>query len=68
VPSSENGRYQSGASSWFALGIGDRSFIIGTLYDRLLAQKLTHGYIRHGAANLELLAQTVSAGTLVVIC
>jgi L,D-transpeptidase YbiS len=67
VPSSENERYFQGALGQFALGIGNGFFIHGTIYERLLGQKVTHGCIRLGATDLELLAETVRIGTPVVI-
>ena len=51
----------------YALGIGNSYFIHGTLYQRFLGYGATHGCIRIGDADLEVIYNTLSIGSKVLI-
>jgi L,D-transpeptidase YbiS len=66
-PTDPSARFEAGALGDYALGFGDGYFIHGTLYARSLGQNVTHGCVRLGDEDLELLFRQVPAGTPVVI-
>jgi len=51
----------------YALGFGDRYFIHGTLYTRLLGRNVTHGCVRVGDEDLRELYMATTIGTKIFI-
>jgi len=66
-PENEGKRFERGVLGDYAFGIGNGYFIHGTLYSRLLGKNVTHGCIRLGEEDLEVLARRVPIGTRVFI-
>ncbi len=60
-------RFEYGVLGDYALAIGDGYLIHGTLYQRLLGLPVTHGCIRMGDADLEVVYSTLRIGSLVYI-
>jgi len=67
LPKREGDRFERNVLGDYALGIGEGYFIHGTLYTRLLGTNVTHGCIRLGSKDLEILARTVPLNTKVYI-
>jgi len=68
VPSARSSeRYDANTMGDYALGIGNGYFIHGTLYQRFLGYGATHGCIRIGDADLEVIYNTLSVGSKVLI-
>jgi lipoprotein-anchoring transpeptidase ErfK/SrfK len=67
VPKEEKERLEPGVLGEYALGFGDGYFIHGTLYTRMLGRNVTHGCIRVGDKDLEILYRLVSVGTKLYI-
>jgi len=60
-------RFEYGTLGDYALSLGDGYMIHGTLYQRFLGMPVTHGCIRLGDADLEVVYKTLSAGAKVFI-
>jgi lipoprotein-anchoring transpeptidase ErfK/SrfK len=67
IPKNENERYDPEMLGDYALGFGDGFFIHGTVYERLLGVSVTHGCVRVGAGDLEIIYKKTSIGTPVYI-
>lgn len=67
LPLTSKERIESGVLGDYALGFGDGYFIHGTLYTRLLGRNVTHGCIRVGDKDLEILFKTTPIGAKVMI-
>lgn len=67
IPKSRNDRVETGVLGEYALGFGDGFFIHGTLYTRLLGRSVTHGCVRVGDKDLELIYKKVPLGTPIFI-
>ncbi len=60
-------RVESGVLGDYALGFGNGYFIHGTLYTRLLGRNVTHGCIRVGDKDLEVVFKSAQLGTKIYI-
>ncbi|MCX7973347.1 MAG: L,D-transpeptidase [Candidatus Aminicenantes bacterium] len=60
-------RVESGVLGDYALGFGQGYFIHGTLYTRLLGRNVTHGCIRVGDEDLEIVYKNTQIGTKIYI-
>lgn len=60
-------RYEYGVLGRYALAIGNGYLIHGTLYQRLLGLPVTHGCVRLGDADLEVVYRTLPIGAPVYI-
>ena len=60
-------RYESGVLGDYALRMPDSYMLHGTLYQRLLGMPVTHGCVRFGDADLEVVFHTLEAGSFVYI-
>jgi L,D-transpeptidase ErfK/SrfK len=68
VPSAtHHTRFEYGVLGDYALSLGDGYLIHGTLYQRFLGLPVTHGCIRLGDENLELVYRSLSLGSKVFI-
>ncbi|MEW5766718.1 MAG: L,D-transpeptidase [bacterium] len=67
VPKDFKDRMEKDVLGDYALELGDGYLIHGTLYTRLLGRNVTHGCVRVGDKDLQLLYETVPVGTKVVI-
>lgn len=67
LPLTSKERIESGVLGDYALGLGGGYFIHGTLYTRLLGRNVTHGCIRIGDKDLEVLFKTTPIGAKVMI-
>lgn len=68
VPSPNHpSRFEYGTLGDYALSLGDGYMIHGTLYQRFLGMPVTHGCIRLGDADLEVVYKTLSTGAKVFI-
>ncbi len=67
LPLTSKERIESGVLGDYALGLGNGYFIHGTLYTRLLGRNVTHGCIRVGDKDLEVLFKTTPIGAKVII-
>ncbi|MBU1701532.1 MAG: L,D-transpeptidase [Candidatus Eisenbacteria bacterium] len=68
IPSRQSSeRIEGGSLGRFAMAFGDGYFIHGTLYKRLLGLPVTHGCIRLGDADLEIVYKSSRVGTSVLI-
>jgi len=68
VPSAHSSeRYDPDTMGDYALGLGDGYYIHGTLYQRFIGLPVTHGCVRIGAADLEVIYNTLSVGSKVFI-
>ena len=66
-PAGHPSRYEAGVLGSYALDLGDGYLIHGTLYQRFLGLPVTHGCVRLGDENLELVYRTVPVGGRVYI-
>lgn len=66
-PARHPSRYESGTLGDYALSLGDGYLIHGTLYQRFLGQSVTHGCVRMGDEDLELVYKTLQSGSKVYI-
>lgn len=66
-PKSWKERVESGVLGDYALGFGNGYFIHGTLYTRLLGRNVTHGCIRVGDEDLEVVFKNAQIGTKIYI-
>jgi len=60
-------RVESGVLGDYALGFGNGYFIHGTLYTRLLGRNVTHGCVRVGDEDLEVIFKSAQVGTKIYI-
>lgn len=60
-------RYESGVLGDYALSLGDGYLIHGTLYQRFLGLPVTHGCVRLGDKELEIVFRTLRVGSRVFI-
>ena len=60
-------RYDENTMGDYALGLGNGYFIHGTLYQRFIGLPVTHGCVRIGDADLEVIYNTLSVGSKVFI-
>ncbi len=67
IPKDPRQRADANVMGDYALGIGNGYFIHGTLYKRLLGRNVSHGCVRLGDEDLELLFKTATLGTKVII-
>jgi len=68
VPSAHaSERFDANTMGDYALGLGNGYFIHGTLYQRFLGLPVTHGCVRIGDADLEVIYNTLSVGSKVFI-
>lgn len=68
IPSARSAsRVEVGSLGDYALSIGDGYMIHGTLYQRFLGLPVTHGCVRIGDTDLELIYHTLSKGSKVFI-
>jgi lipoprotein-anchoring transpeptidase ErfK/SrfK len=68
VPSARSSeRYDPNTMGDYALGLGDGYFIHGTLYQRFIGLPVTHGCVRIGDKDLEVIYNTLSVGSKVFI-
>lgn len=66
-PANHPSRYESGVLGDYALSLGRGYLIHGTLYQRLLGMPVTHGCVRLGDDDLEVVYKTMSIGSKVYI-
>jgi hypothetical protein len=68
VPSARSSeRYDPNTMGDYALGLGDGYYIHGTLYQRFIGLPVTHGCVRIGDKDLEVIYNTLSVGSKVFI-
>ncbi len=67
IPKDEGDRLDPNMMGDYALGFGDGYFIHGTIYERLLGVGVTHGCVRIGSDDLEILYKKISIGTQIYI-
>jgi hypothetical protein len=68
VPSAHaSERYDPDTMGDYALGLGNGYFIHGTLYQRFIGLPVTHGCVRIGDKDLEVIYNTLSVGSKVFI-
>ena len=68
VPSARSSeRYDPDTMGDYALGLGNGYFIHGTLYQRFIGLPVTHGCVRIGDKDLEVIYNTLSVGSKVFI-
>ena len=60
-------RYDDSTLGAYALSIGDGYMLHGTLYQRFLGLPVTHGCVRFGDANLEVIFNNLDKGAKVFI-
>ena len=60
-------RYDTSTMGDYALGLGDGYYLHGTLYQRFLGLPVTHGCVRIGEKDLEVIYNTLSVGSKVFI-
>lgn len=67
IPKDKNDRIEVGVLGDYALGFGNGYFIHGTLYTRLLGRSVTHGCVRVGDEDLEVVYKAAGIGTKIYI-
>jgi len=67
VPKNDQERLDPNVMGDYALDFGDGYFIHGTIYERLLGVGVTHGCVRLGSKDLDVLYKKVQIGTPVYI-
>jgi L,D-transpeptidase YbiS len=68
VPSmNHDSRYEYGVLGDYSLSLGDGYLIHGTLYQRFLGMPVTHGCVRLGDEDLEVVFKTLTSGSKVFI-
>jgi lipoprotein-anchoring transpeptidase ErfK/SrfK len=67
VPADPSLRLDAEMLGEYALGFGNGYYIHGTIYERLLGVSVTHGCVRVGSDDLELLYEKVGIGTRIYI-
>lgn len=66
-PPGDPSRFESGTLGAYKLELGDDYMIHGTLYKRFMGQSVTHGCIRLGDEDLEVVYNTLQSGSKVYI-
>jgi len=66
-PPGDASRYESGTLGAYKLEIGDGFMIHGTIYKRFMGLNVTHGCIRLGDEDLEVVYKTMEVGSKVYI-
>jgi hypothetical protein len=66
-PANSSERYDPDTMGDYALGLGNGYFIHGTLYQRFIGLPVTHGCVRIGDKDLEVIYNTLSVGSKVFI-
>lgn len=66
-PGNHPSRYEYGVLGDYALSLGDGYLIHGTLYKRFIGMPVTHGCVRLGDEDLEVIFRTLSVGSKVYI-
>lgn len=66
-PKNRAERFESGVLGDYALGFGNGYFIHGTLYTRMLGRNVSHGCIRVGGKDLEVVYNTAEIGNKIFI-
>jgi lipoprotein-anchoring transpeptidase ErfK/SrfK len=66
-PPGDPSRIESGTLGDYKLELGDNYMIHGTLYKRFMGQNVTHGCIRLGDEDLEIVYNTLQIGSKVYI-
>ncbi len=66
-PQNHSSRYERGVLGDYALSLGDGYLIHGTLYQRLLGMPVTHGCVRMGDEDLEMVFKNMQVGSKVFI-
>ncbi len=67
IPKNPARRAERGVLGEYALGIGKGYFLHGTLYTRMLGRNVTHGCVRIGDKDLQVLYGTVPVGAKVFL-
>lgn len=67
IPKSRKERIEEGVLGDYALAIGNGYLLHGTLYKRMLGRNVSHGCIRIGDEDLEVLYRTVPVGAKVFL-
>lgn len=68
IPSRDHpSRYEYGVLGDYALSLGDGYLIHGTIYKRFIGMPVTHGCVRLGDEDLEIIFRTLSVGSKVYI-
>lgn len=67
IPKDQGDRLDPNMMGDYALGFGDGFFIHGTIYERLLGVSVTHGCVRVGSDDLEVLYKKSPIGTQIYI-
>lgn len=68
IPSrNHSSRYEYGVLGDYALSLGDGYLIHGTIYKRFIGMPVTHGCVRLGDEDLEVIFKTLSVGSKVYI-
>jgi L,D-transpeptidase YbiS len=67
IPKDPRKRIEEGVLGDYALGFGSGYFIHGTLYTRLLGRNVTHGCVRVGDKDLEMVYRAAGIGTKIYI-
>ncbi len=67
IPKDQGDRLDPNMMGDYALGFGDGYFIHGTIYERLLGVGVTHGCVRIGSDQLEVLYKKSPIGTQIYI-
>jgi hypothetical protein len=66
-PANHSSRYEKGVLGDYALSLGNGYLIHGTLYQRLLGRPVTHGCVRMGDEDLEVVYKNLQVGSKVFI-
>ena len=68
IPSKDHSsRYEFGVLGDYALSLGDGYLIHGTIYKRFIGMPVTHGCVRLGDEDLEVIFKTLSVGSKIYI-
>ncbi len=68
IPKKKEDRVVGGELGDYALGFGDGTYFLhGTLYTRMLGRSVTHGCVRFGDEDLEVMFKSSSIGTKIYI-
>ena len=66
-PINDPSRYEYGVLGDYALSLGDGYMLHGTLYKRFIGLPVTHGCVRLGDEDLEIIYKSLSVGSKVII-
>jgi len=67
LPLTDEERMDPNVMGKYAIGFGNGFFVHGTLYERLLGVSVTHGCVRLGEVDLEIIYDRVRYGTYIFI-